>query len=118
MFAIRKLYFQNTFLFRGQIIFACTEQPVIYAFKKLDSRNEALSIATYDFSTLHANFPQNKLKKVMRELINLARRNSLCHDKICATCTDNENQFKVTFDKNSFKLAIDFILDNCFFNFG
>ena len=36
--------------------------------------------------------------------------------KFGATWTDNENKFKVTFNKASLKLAINFLLDNCFFS--
>ena len=44
--------------------------PRIDQIKKLNSRNNALPIATYGFSALYANILQNKLKNVMRELIN------------------------------------------------
>ena len=42
-------------------------QPALYAIKKLNTRNKALSIATYDFSTLNTNILHNKLKNVMRD---------------------------------------------------
>ena len=44
---------------------ASTKQP-----DGVNSRNKALSIATYKFSTLYTNILQSKLKSVMRELIN------------------------------------------------
>ena len=44
--------------------------PVMDAIKKLNSRNKALSIAAYHFSTLCTNIVHDKLKNLMRELIN------------------------------------------------
>lgn len=46
-----------------------SNQPIIGAIKKRNSRNKTLSIATYGFSTFFTNIPQNKLKAVMRQLI-------------------------------------------------
>lgn len=43
--------------------------PVIDASKKLNSRNKALPIATYDFSTLYTNIPNKALKNVKIELV-------------------------------------------------
>ena len=42
-------------------------QHVINAIKKLHRRVKLLSIATYNFSTLYINIPQNKLKKCYDE---------------------------------------------------
>ena len=45
-------------------------QLVIDSIKNTNSRNKALSIATYENSTLDTNTPHNKLKNVMRVGIN------------------------------------------------
>ena len=45
-------------------------QPVIDAIKKLNGIKKALSMPTYNFSTLYSNIPHNKLKNVTKELIN------------------------------------------------
>ena len=37
---------------------------------KLNSRNKTISISMFNFSILYANIPHDKLKSVMRELIN------------------------------------------------
>lgn len=37
--------------------------------------------------------------------------------KYGATWTDKKNKFKITFDKSSLKLAINFFLGNCFCQF-
>ena len=45
-------------------------ESFIDVIKKLNSRNKALSIATYKLSTLYTNIAQNKLKNMMKKLIN------------------------------------------------
>ena len=89
--------------------------------QKLNNRKKAFSIATFDFFTLYTNIPHNILKNVMRELINFyfkgGEKEFIVVAKFGATWTDNRNKFKITFDKASLKLAITFLLDNCFFFF-
>ena len=55
----------------------------------------------------------------MRELINFCFKGGEKHfiavAKFRATWTDNKNKFKITFDKVSLKLSINFFLSNCFF---
>ena len=77
-----------------------------------------MPIATSDSSTLYENIPHNKLKYVMKELINFCFKGGEKQlnpvTKFRATHTDNKNNHKITFDKASLKLAINFLLDNCF----
>ena len=58
----------------------------------------------------------------MRELINFCfkggEKQFIAAAKFRATWTDNKSKFKITFDKVSLKLSINFFLSNCFFNFG
>ena len=90
--------------------------------KNLSSRNKALPIAIYDFFTFYTNIPHNKLKNVSRKLINFCfkggEKQVIVVSKLGATWTDSKNKFRITFDKASLKLSINFLLDNCFFNFG
>ena len=44
------------------------KNPVITALKKLNSRNRALRVSTFDFSTLYTNIPHAELKNVLYEL--------------------------------------------------
>ena len=86
----------------------------IDAIKKISSRIKALSISTYDFSTLYTIIPQNKLKNVMRKLINccfkVEEEQFIAVTKYGATWTDNKNIFKINFDKTFLKLVINFFL--------
>ena len=43
---------------------------LLFTLKKLKSRNTAFTIAAYNFSTLYTDIPLDKLKIVMKQLIN------------------------------------------------
>ena len=77
--------------------------------KKRNSRNKALSIATYDFSAVYTNIPHNKLKNVKRELLNFCFKGSkkqfIAVTKFGAAWTESKNKFNIIFN-------------NCFFSFG
>ena len=94
-------------------------QLFIDAMKKLNSRNKALSIATYEFSTHYMNIPHNKLKYMIRELIHYLFRGGEKQFTVVitfgATWAGNKNGFKISFDKDSLKRAVNFVLDNCLF---
>ena len=46
--------------------------PVIKSIDKLNKRNKAISISTFDFSTLYTKIPHDKLSHVLKELIDFA----------------------------------------------
>ena len=89
--ANRKLYIENVLLFRVKIILAGTKQSACYMYnQKITSRNKLLT--KVDFR--ETNFGE--------------------------TWTDNKSKVNITFDIAFLKLAINFLLDNCFlvfFNF-
>ena len=97
-------------------------QPITDSIKTLlNSRNKALSIAAYDFSILYTNIQHNKLENLMGELIDFCFKGREKHFisvmKFGATWTDIKNKLRITFDKSSLKLAINFLLDNFYFFF-
>ena len=59
---------------------------------------------------------------MIRELINFPFKDGgkefISINKFRARLTDNQKKFKITSDKSSLKLAINILLNNCFFNFG
>ena len=46
-----------------------SNKPVFTAINKLNKRNKAISISTFDFSTLYTKLPHNQLLKVLHKLI-------------------------------------------------
>lgn len=96
--------------------------PVIKAIKQLNERKKAYSISTFDFATLYTNIPHGKLKTVLREIINFCFKGGdkkyIEVNKYGAKWVSSRHASNVTFDKRSLKLAINYLLDNCYFNIG
>ena len=67
-----KVYNDKCTFFNGVRTFwsVLNNQPVIDAIDKINSRNKAYSISSFDFLTFYNNINQNKLKFVLRQLIN------------------------------------------------
>ena len=77
----------------------------------------------FDFSTLYTNIAHDRLKKVLNELTDFCFDGVLGKyivvNKFSIRWTSTKPNDNVTsFDKSSFKKAIKYILDNCFFKFG
>ena len=100
---------------------SCTKQPTCYCCKQqIHVRQKVISIATYDFPNIGRNISHNKVKKVVRELINTCfkggEKQLITATKFGATWTNDKNKSKSTFDKASPKLAINLQLNNFFFD--
>lgn len=66
-------YFQIGLLLGAKTFYlVLSNQPVIDTIKIVNIKNKILSKASYDFSNLHTNTPNNKLKNVMTEFINFS----------------------------------------------
>ena len=82
---------------------ARNNQPVIDVIKKRNSRNKALSIATYDLPIFYTNIAQNKVKNVMRKLISFSFKGGeetfIAIIKFCQIWASNKSNFKITFAK-------------------
>ena len=89
---------------------------------KINSRDKAFPISTFDFSTLYANIPCHKLKFLLRELIkfclNGREKEFIGISKHDAIWTNNQQKYRFSVDKTSLKLAIDYLLDNWYFTLG
>ena len=82
---------------------ARSNEPIIDVIKKLNSRNKALSIATYDLPIFYTNIAQNKVKNVMRKLINFSFKDGeetfIAVIRLCQIWASNKSNFKITFAK-------------------
>ena len=96
--------------------------PVINSINNLNKRNRALSLTTFDFSTLYTNIPHDKLLSVLNELVDFcfkgSTKNYITVDNYRARWTDEPDNNKVFFTKMSLKKSIKYLLNNCFFKFG
>ena len=60
-----------TITFKFKVLLSVqNNRPVIDSISKLYARNKMLSIPNYHFAPPYKNIPHNKLKNIMRELIN------------------------------------------------
>ena len=103
------------------------KDPVVDSLKKLNTRNNAKRISTYDFSTLYTKIPHNKLKDVLNEITEFCFKgcgsSKIIIDKFRASWSHKQSDKslksgKVKWDKDQVKDAISYLLDNCFFTVG
>ena len=99
-------------------------EPVIKQMKKLNERKMAETITTFDFSTLYTKIPHNKLLKVLNVITDFCFDGGIgkyiCVNKFSAswvTAKPTSDKYLV-FDKRTFKQAVKYIMNNCFFKFG
>ena len=97
-------------------------ENVIKSIEKLNSRNSAKSIKTYDFSTLYTKIPHQKLLDVLSELVDFCFQGGT-HEQISvsnsgASWDSKKMKAILKFDRNTTKDAIKYIMDNCHFTFG
>ena len=101
--------------------------PVLEAVKNINSRKRAQCVSSFDFSTLYTTIPHDKLTFVMDELTDFCYKG--CKDRrIKITKFGAEwvtekygiynGRGAITFTKEKIKLAIKYLLDNCFFKLG
>ena len=78
-------------------------QIAIDTINKVNSRNSAILISTFDFSSLFINIPHHKLKSVIEELINFCfnGRNEKCIRIFGygATWTNNQQKYRLSNNK-------------------
>ena len=87
------------------------KDPVINALKKLNSRNNARSVATYDVSTLYTKIPHKKFKSVLNDITDFCFKG--CPDskiniiksgaRWCPNPNSKLNSKKNLMDKNTVK---------------
>ena len=97
-------------------------KPVIDSINKLNKRNKACRVSTFDFSTLYTKIPHNKLLHVLNNLIdfcfNGGGKSFIAVDRYSAKWVDEFDKKKFMFTKASLKKSVKYILNNCFFSFG
>ena len=93
-------------------------KEVINRIKNLKKRDKGESIMTYGLSTLYTKIPHSKLLRVLNELIDFCFDGGLHKyisvNKFVARWISVSDSYFVVFDKFSLKMAIEYVLDNCF----
>ena len=95
--------------------------PVLDILRNINRKKRAKSISTYDFSTLYTKLPHDKLIYQLSKVIDLAYKGG---DKSFIRVTGNGHAFwsktkkGVSFSKQSLKIAVAHLIENCFFTVG
>ena len=97
-------------------------RSITQSIKRLNSRNRAHSIYTFDFSTLYTKIPHGKLLFVLNSLVDFCFKGGTS-EHIAVTSNgarwvSNPDSYNFVFDKTRIKLAIRYLMSNCFFTFG
>ena len=94
-------------------------KPITDAINKLNERNIANSISTFDFSTLYTKLPHNKLLMVLHHLIDFCfdggENKFIQINKFGARWIREVNNNRICFSKQQMK---DAVLSNCYFTVG
>ena len=97
-------------------------QSVIDSINKLNRRNSAKSLKTFDFSTLYTKIPHQKLLEVLNELIDFCFQGGT-HEQVSinnsgASWVSKKSRAKLRFNRKVIKDAMKYLMDNCYFTFG
>ena len=97
-------------------------EDVIKSINKLNTRNNANSISTFDFSTLYTKIPHQKLLDVLNHLVDFCFEGGT-HELISvaksgARWVSKTSKAGLIFNKGAVKDAIKYLMDNCYFTFG
>ena len=99
-----------------------SNKPVFEAINRLNKRNKAKSITTFDFSTLYTKLPHNKLLKVLHSLIDFCFdggiKKFILINKFGAYWVSEKKKDHICFSKQDIKDAVTYLLRNCYFTVG
>ena len=97
-------------------------QKVLESLTRLNKRKKGSCISTYDFSTLYTKIPHDKLLDVLFEITDFCfagGTNSLISvTNSGARWVKNASKSGITFSQDSFKEALRYLMESCFFSFG
>ena len=96
--------------------------PVINSVNQLNKRSAAKSITTFDFSTLYTKIPHDKLIYVLNSLVDFCFKSNDCKYLVItrygAKWSNDISIQDIWFDGTKMKVAVAYLLDNCFFMTG
>ena len=95
--------------------------PITNKLDKINFKNNARCISTFDFSTLYTKIPHNLLVKVLNEIIDFVFKGSI-RNKIGFTTKSvywtNKGVGKRFFTRESLKEAVEYLITKCYFSVG
>ena len=120
-----KLYHEKVKFFSGIKTFWVIQnnQPVLDGMNKINSKNNAKCISTFDFSTLYTKIPHDKLIDVLNNIIDFCFKGGI-RNKIGINYLGSANWIKdkkscsYTYDKTSIMQAVNYLISQCNFSIG
>jgi len=98
-------------------------QPIISAKSKVNSKKNAKTISSFDFSTLYTKIPHEKLYEELSQVLKFVFKGG--NKKVIsinkhgtARWTTSSKNAKANYDLDKTLKALKFVLDNCHFKFG
>lgn len=97
-------------------------KPVLDTMKHVNRYRKARTIETFDFSTLYTKIPHDKLTDVLCKLVDFCFEGGP-HEFIStndwgARWVSDPSSYDFVYDKVKIKLAIRYLMSNCYFTFG
>ena len=94
--------------------------PLVNRIEKINKRNKAKSVMTFDFSTLYTKIPHNLLIQALNEIIDFCFKGGISK---AVYVTDNgaswrESEGTRAYSKSLIKLALKYAIDNSYFHVG
>ena len=96
-------------------------QPVLSTLNKINTKNNAKTLSSFDFSTLYTNIPHTKLFNELSEILKFVfkgGRNTNISINRYGTARWTKRSNKYCYDLDKITRAIKYLLDNCHFKFG
>ena len=92
---------------------------MLKSLNRLNKRGKAQCISTFDFSTLYTKIPHDKLLAVLNEITDVCfdggSRELISVTRSGARWVTKPSLHGITFTKDSFKAAVKYLMNNCFF---
>ena len=117
-------YNKKSFFYSGVKTFWVIQnnQPVIDSINRINSKRQAKSISTFDFSTLYTKIPHDKLIEVMNEMVDFCFQGDshkvLAVSKSGCRWVYSSPKGSTIFNRATTKHAIKYLMDNCYFTCG
>ena len=97
--------------------------PVLDSLNRINKKQNAKSISTFDFSTLYTKLPHDKLIKELSEVIDFVfnagnKKHIAISNYGKAYWTKTKPKTSVSFTRHSLKIAVKHLVQNCYFTVG
>ena len=96
-------------------------KPVVDRIRKISAKKGAVSVRTFDFSTLYTKIPHNLLKEALFEIVDFVFKGGISNGvyvtKNGAIWRKPSRDFQM-YSKLSIKTLLEFIIDNAYFQVG